>query len=247
MRPVPLDAQLSYREAIPSGPNDANMFRFLSTGAEEGAFNMAVDYAIFEKFRAGGLPPTIRFFWFVPPCVSIGRLQSPDTMYNAEYYLVRRPTGGRAVVHKDDLSYSIICKKDNPVFGGDVFKTYMKSSSLLVEAVRLLGIDAEIVKVKSGCGRSPLCFQSKSKYEIVSNGKKIIGSAQKREREFILLRGSISLNVAREKIIDKYKSVLHNKDIEYTVDTLTEQESALARLYTPMFRIDNPKICINHG
>jgi len=217
------------------------MFRLIITGPEEGAFNMAVDYAILEKFRAGDLPPTIRFFWFVPPCVSIGRLQSPDAMYNMGYYLVRRPTGGRAVVHKNDLSYSIVCKKDNSVFGGNVFKTYMKSSSILVEAARLLGIDAEIVKAKSGSGRSPLCFQSKSRYEIVSNGKKIIGSAQKREGEFVLLQGSISLDIAREKIIEKYKSVLHNKGIEYTVDTLTEQESALAHLYTPMFRIDNVK------
>ncbi|MEA3432303.1 MAG: lipoate--protein ligase family protein, partial [candidate division WOR-3 bacterium] len=225
MRPVPLDAQLSHREAIPSGPNDANMFRFLITGAEEGTFNMAVDYAILEKFRTGSVPPTIRFFWFVPPCVSIGRLQSPDTMYNAEYYLVRRPTGGRAVVHQDDLSYSIICKRDNPVFGGDVLDTYMKSSSIFVKAMRLLGIKAKIVRARSSSKRSSLCFQSKSRYEIVSNGKKIIGSAQKREKEFILLQGSISLDIAREKIIEKYRSVLHNKGIEYTVDTLTEQES----------------------
>jgi len=217
------------------------MFRFLITGAEEGAFNMAVDYAILEKFRMDSVPPTIRFFWFVPPCVSIGRLQSPDTVYNMGYYLVRRPTGGRAVVHKDDLSYSIICKRDNSVFGGDVFKTYIRSSSLLAEAVRLLGIDAEIVKAKAGCGRSSLCFQSKSKYEIVSNGKKIIGRAQKREREFILLQGSISLNVAREKIIEKYRSVLHSMDIGYKVDTLTEEERALAIIRTPMFRIDNIK------
>jgi len=215
------------------------MFRLIITGAEEGAFNMAVDYAMFEKFRAGGLPPIIRFFWFVPPCVSIGRLQSPDTVHNTGYYLVRRPTGGRAVVHKDDLSYSIICKRDNPVFGGDILKTYIKSSSILVEVARLLGIDAEIVKAKSGSAMSPLCFQSKSRYEIVSNGKKIIGSAQKREGEFVLLQGSISLDIAREKIIEKYRSVLHNKGIEYTVDTLTDQESALAHLYTPMFRIDN--------
>ncbi len=217
------------------------MFRLIITGADEGAYNMAVDYTILEKFKDGSVHPTIRFFWFAPPCVSIGRLQRADTLCDMEYYLVRRPTGGRAVVHRDDLSYSIICKRDDPVFGGNVLDTYMKSSSIFVKAMRLLGIKAEIVRARSSSRRSSLCFQSKSKYEVVSNGRKIIGSAQKREEDFILLQGSISLNVAREKIIDKYSSVLHSMGIGYKVDTLTEEERALAILRTPMFRIGNIK------
>lgn len=215
------------------------MFRLIITGAEEGAYNMAVDSAIIEKFKVDSVLPTIRFFWFDPPCVSIGRLQCPDSLCNMGYYLVRRPTGGRAVVHKDDLSYSIVCKRDNPVFGGNVLETFMKSSRLLVEAVRLLGIDAEIVRARSGSERPPLCFQSKSRYEVVSDGKKIIGSAQKREGEFILLQGSISLDLLRETIIDKYRLVLSNRGIGYAIDTLTKEEKALALHNTPMFRIDN--------
>jgi lipoate-protein ligase A len=203
------------------------VFRLIITGAEEGAYNMAVDSAIIEKFKVDSVLPTIRFFWFDPPCVSIGRLQCPDSLCNMGYYLVRRPTGGRAVVHKDDLSYSIVCKRDNPVFGGNVLETFMKSSRLLVEAVRLLGIDAEIVRARSGSERPPLCFQSKSRYEVVSDG------------EFILLQGSISLDLLRETIIDKYRLVLSNRGIGYAIDTLTKEEKALALHNTPMFRIDN--------
>ncbi|OYD17574.1 hypothetical protein CH333_00155 [candidate division WOR-3 bacterium JGI_Cruoil_03_44_89] len=217
------------------------MFRLIITGEDEGAYNMAVDSAILEKFKEGSTPPTIRFFWFAPPCVSIGRLQCPDTVDGAEYYLVRRPTGGRAVVHEDDLSYSISCKRDDSVFGGNVLQTYMRSSRILVEAVRRLEIDAEIVRTRSGGERSPLCFQSKSRYEVVSGDKKIIGSAQKREGEFVLLQGSISLDVDMEMVIDKYRSVLHDMGIGYSVDSLTEEEKTLALLHTPMFRINKIK------
>ena len=212
------------------------MFRLLLTGAGEGAYNMGIDYAILQCFKAGSVPPTIRFFWFDPPCVSIGKLQTLLTLNNMGYYLVRRPTGGRAVVHKDDLSYSIICKRDHPLLGGRVLDTYLSSSRILVNAARLLGIPAEIVQTKSGNTRADLCFQSKGRYEIVSNQRKIIGSAQKREGDFILLQGSIFLDIEKEKIISKYKLILDSMGIDYKIDSLTEKEKNLARLYAPEFR-----------
>lgn len=211
------------------------MFRLLVTGAGEGVYNMGIDYAILQCFKSNSVPPTIRFFWFDPPCISIGKLQRLETKYS-EYYLVRRPTGGRAVVHKDDLSYSIICKRDDPLFGGGVLDTYLSSSRILVKAVRLLGIPAEIVETKTGNVRTDLCFQSKGRYEIVSGQRKIIGSAQKREGDFILLQGTVFLDIEKERIIDRYKFILHNIGLRYKIDTLTEKEKNLARLYAPEFR-----------
>ncbi len=215
------------------------MYRLIISGAQEGAYNMAIDSAIFENFKISNVPPTIRFFWFEPPCISIGRIQSLSTLSKMKYSIVRRPTGGRAVVHKDDLSFSIICKRDDTVFGGNVLETYMKSSSLFVETIRLLGIQAEMIKAKSGNQRSPLCFQSKSRYEVICNGKKILGSAQRREGEFILLQGSMSLDVDREKVIGKYKKVMQDRFIEYEEGCLTEGEKSLAFINTARFKIEN--------
>ncbi len=213
------------------------MYRLIISGAQEGAYNMAVDSAIFENFKISNVPPTIRFFWFEPPCISIGRIQNPETLSNIKYYLVRRPTGGRAVIHKNDLSFSIICRIDDPVFGGNVLKTYMRSSHLLVDTLRSVGIDAEMVKAESGNLKSPLCLKSTSRYEMVSGGRKIMGNAQWREDDMILLQGSLSVKADREDVIDKYKLVLFNRGIEFSEGSLTDEEQSLALLNTPKFRI----------
>lgn len=214
------------------------MYRLINSGAQEGVYNMAVDAAIFDYFRKGYVPPTIRVFWFKPPCVSIGRIQKPEPLSRLEYYLVRRPTGGRAVVHKDDLSYSIVCRVDDPVFGGDVLKTYMRSSLLFVDALKLIGIGAELVRTKSGDLRSPLCFQSISRFEVVSNGKKVMGNAQWRDDNSVLLQGSISVKADREILIEKYKSVLRDSEIDFIEGVLTDEEKSLAHTYIPRFRIE---------
>ncbi len=212
------------------------MYRLIISGAKEGSYNMAVDTAIFSYFKKGFVPPTIRFFWFEPPCVSIGRIQKIKGLMNAKYYLVRRPTGGRAVIHKGDLSFSIICRTDDPLFGGDILQTYMRSSSMLVDTLREMGIEAGMVKAKTGDIRSPLCLQSTSRYELVSGGRKVMGNAQWREGDFILLQGSMDI-ADRESLIEKYKSVLRRRGIEFEEGNLTDEESSLALSDAPEFRI----------
>ncbi len=161
---------------------------------------MAVDEAISQAIAGGLVPPTLRFYAWAPPCVSLGRNQAVAgidmTACAARGYdVVRRPTGGRAILHTDEMTYSIVASPDHPLMQGYVLDSYLRISHGLVAGLRRLGIAAQEAPGTNRAGPdvSAACFEVPSAYEIVANGRKILGSAQARRSTSVLQHGSLPL------------------------------------------------------
>jgi lipoate-protein ligase A len=183
------------------------LWRYIDSGKNIGAYNMAVDEELLARAQAGDRVPVLRFYGWDPPAVSLGRFQKIEEAVDSEacrqrgFDIVRRITGGRAVLHRHELTYSVISRIDNPLFPPNVHGTYKVIAEGLLAGLRNLGISGEIVSrtsrhahlVEAGA-KDPACFSSPSWYEIVVNGKKIVGSAQRRLSHAFLQHGSILID-----------------------------------------------------
>ena len=165
-----------------------------------GAANMAVDEAIAEATAAGAVPPTLRFYRWNPPTVSLGRHQKladvDETQIAARGYdLVRRATGGRAILHVDELTYSVSGPIEEPRMAGGVMDAYLRFSNALLSGLSTLGLKAEKAGGRTRAGRelSAACFETPSAYEITAGGRKLMGSAQSRRKGYVLQHGSLPL------------------------------------------------------
>jgi lipoate-protein ligase A len=179
-------------------------WKLIDSGLNLGFYNMSVDEELLARAQAGENIPVLRFYGWNPPAVSLGRFQKIEDAVNAEackrhgFDIVRRITGGRAVLHHQELTYSIVSRTDNPLFPHTVLGTYKVIAQGLLAGLKNLGIHAEMVSradrlahlVKKG-SKDPACFSSPSWYEIVVNNRKIIGSAQRRLSGAFLQHGSI--------------------------------------------------------
>jgi lipoate-protein ligase A len=163
---------------------------------------MAVDEAILEAVGRAEASPTLRLYSWQPPCLSLGYAQpsaDADASRLAAYGwdLVRRPTGGRAILHTDELTYSVIGPQNEPRLKGDVLESYQRLSGALLAALHLLGLPAQAQPlaptIQNGTSKGPVCFEVPSNYEITVDGKKLIGSAQARRRAGVLQHGSLPL------------------------------------------------------
>ncbi len=176
------------------------VWRLLVSKPAQGAWNMAVDESILEHIGRGESPPTLRLYAWDPPCLSLGHAQpyaDVDLVRLRErgWDTVRRPTGGRAILHTDELTYSVTTAPDEPLMVGSVLESYSRLAAALLAAVRRLGVEAEIketVSAEQGSS-NPVCFEVPSTNEITVEGKKLIGSAQARRKEGILQHGSLPL------------------------------------------------------
>ncbi len=181
-------------------------WRLLITPPARGAWNMAVDESILEHTGRGASIPTLRLYSWEPPCLSLGHAQpfadvDVARLNERGWDVVRRPTGGRAILHTDELTYSVIASQDEPRVAGSILESYNRLAGALLQAVHALGLPVEM-KGDSGSNReapNPVCFEVPSAYEITVNGKKLIGSAQARRKECVLQHGSLPLtgNLAR--------------------------------------------------
>ena len=176
-------------------------WRLIEHPPAKGAWNMAVDEAILESVYNGASPPTLRLYAWQPACLSLGHAQ-PYSEVNIEvlnqqgWDLVRRPTGGRAILHVDELTYSVIAHQSEPRVRGGVLESYLHLSEALLEALRMLGLTPQANKNRSNHRPdepNPVCFEVPSNYEITVNGKKLIGSAQARRKEGLLQHGALPL------------------------------------------------------
>lgn len=189
-----------------------------------GDYLMGLDEALLESVIAGG-PPVVRFYTWRPATLSLGvnqplREVDPEECERRGFGLVRRLTGGRAVLHQHELTYSVIARENDPRVSGGVIESYRKISAALVEGLRSLGVDvslaapskamfrsmvaarrtgvaggelAESVEVDSSYGA--VCFDVASAYEATVGGRKLVGSAQARRGGAILQHGSILLDI----------------------------------------------------
>ena len=178
-------------------------WRLLHTPAAPGYWNMAVDEAILETVGRGEALPTLRLYAWQPPCLSLGYAQPIADVDRPRldalgWHLVRRPTGGRAILHTDELTYSVIAPPDEPRLAGGVLASYQCLAQALLLALRLLNLPVIAQEKYSSPGApqstNPVCFEVPSNYEITAHGKKLVGSAQARRREGILQHGSLPLH-----------------------------------------------------
>ena len=172
----------------------------VDTDMRTGAENMALDEAIMEAVAAGDSPPTLRFYQWAPPCLSLGKRQPLDGVDLAACRadgvdVVRRATGGWAILHTDELTYSVVLRPDDPRVSGAILDTYRTLSQGLIAGLRFLGADAEMNPVIPGGAQntSAACFEVPSAYEITLGGRKLIGSAQTRPAGKVLQHGSLPL------------------------------------------------------
>jgi lipoate-protein ligase A len=188
-------------------------WRFLSSGKQDPAYNMAVDEAILTAHSEGKVPPTVRFYGWNPPALSIGYFQKAveeinfDQLKKEGLGFVRRPTGGRAVLHDQELTYSMIVAEEYPGIPRSVTEAYRVLSEGLLLGFRKLGLDARMVQLESQEDKnkyasmgSAACFDSPSWYELVVEGRKIAGSAQTRQKQVVLQHGSILLDMDVEQL-----------------------------------------------
>lgn len=163
-----------------------------------GAMNMAVDEAVMLAVANRQAPPTIRFYRWSPPVVSLGYFQSLEkevdltACQKAGIDVVRRLTGGRAVLHQYELTYSLVATEDNDRVAGSVLASYLSISRGLLQGLAELGVGAELAEgKKQGDTASAACFDAPSWYEMVVGEKKLVGSAQTRRHGSILQHGSV--------------------------------------------------------
>lgn len=180
--------------------NMTDTWRLLITPPARGAWNMAVDEAILGSAGRGQSLPTLRLYAWNPPCISLGYAQ-PFADVDAErlnargWDVVRRATGGRAILHADELTYSAAAPLDHPLMQGTILESYQRLAKALVSGARALGIPVEMAEgaPATGAAKGSVCFEVPSAYEIVTGGKKLIGSAQARKREGVLQHGTFPL------------------------------------------------------
>ncbi len=183
------------------------MRSILESEFRDGAWNMAVDSAIVDGVAAGMQPPTLRLYGWEPFCLSLGygqRAREADllALKARGWDLVRRPTGGKAILHGDELTYSLCLPLDHPLARGDVVESYRRISIGLLRALERLSLPASAqhqgasVQLREA---GPVCFELSSHYEITVAGYKLIGSAQLRRKGVMLQHGTIPLcgDVAR--------------------------------------------------
>jgi lipoate-protein ligase A len=179
-----------------------------------GMRNMALDSAILEAVGKGIAPPTLRLYRWNPPCLSLGYSQSyqdvdQKNITELGWDIVRRPTGGRAILHTDELTYAVIGPKSDPRLKGGLLESYRRLSEALYGSLLILNLPVEIHQGKNPLAhQQPVCFENPSDFEITVNGKKIIGSAQARKKESLLQHGSLPLtgDLSRVTHVLSYKN-----------------------------------------
>jgi len=170
-------------------------WRFLDGGWTTGARQMAVDDALLTLCGRGQSMPTLRLFGFRPACLSLGRLQPAYQVPRpAGLDVVRRPTGGGAVVHRGDICYSIVLPLSHPLAAGSIRQSYQRLARGLAAGLEALGVLplAETAASRPP-GRSAWCFEAIAPHELTLAGRKLVGSAQARRGGALLQQGSIRL------------------------------------------------------
>jgi lipoate-protein ligase A len=180
---------------------NAQPWRVLFTGKQRGAFNMAVDAAILKAVEERRSPPTLRIYGWEPFCVSLGYFQKVDqeldpvALEERGWDFVLRPTGGRAVLHAEEITYSLIARRDEADWCGTLKDSFDRISRAW--AVALGDFNLDLSK-----GRPVGATASTSRSELAHGERKVVGSAQRRTRDAFLQHGSIPLTSQHERLME---------------------------------------------
>jgi lipoate-protein ligase A len=170
-------------------------WRLLLTGFNTAFMNMAVDKAILVAHSKGRAPPTVRFYGWLPAAISIGYFQSLVDEVNLDACkelgidYVRRITGGGAVFHKDELTYSIVVTESHPEIPKNILRSYGRICGAVMKGLQQLGIQSNYVPIN----------------DIISGGQKISGNAQTRKMGTVLQHGTILMDVDVEMMFSLLK------------------------------------------
>jgi lipoate-protein ligase A len=186
---------------------DDRTLHVILDGPHTGAVNMARDERLLDHWRPGR-PPVLRLYRWQPYAVSYGfhqRLEDFDheAIDRLGFELAKRPTGGRAILHAEELTYSVVGASPSPLFGDSLHTCYMRINEALVAFLRELGCEVEI---SGGEDRSEMkqavCFKSAGQHEIRVRGRKLVGSAQRRTEGRFLQHGSILVGPAHADLLE---------------------------------------------
>ncbi|RDI41175.1 lipoate--protein ligase family protein [Falsibacillus pallidus] len=194
------------------------IWRFIDSGNCSPSFNMALDEALLDWHSEGKIPPTIRFYGWDPATLSVGYFQKVEKEINMDAVrenklgFVRRPTGGRGVLHDQELTYSVIVSEEHPEMPKTVTEAYRVISEGILKGFHELGLEAYFAVPRTEDERSSLknprsavCFDAPSWYELVVEGRKVAGSAQTRQKGVILQHGSILLDLDEDLLFSLFK------------------------------------------
>jgi lipoate-protein ligase A len=210
-----------------------NAYRFLDTGAQDAALNMAIDEAVLLCHLQGQVPPTLRVFSWTQPSISLGRFQQVEREINHArcqqqgVALVRRPTGGRAVYHRDEFTYSFVSSRARGIPAG-VVAAYAYLAQGLIAALDRLGIQAELSAGRTSKQPSAACFASSTQADLTSGGLKLVGSAQVWKEEALLQQGSLPMD---DRSAEFY-ALLHFPDESARTEALLRYQAMTTPLHT---------------
>ncbi len=217
-------------------------WRLIQTTPTSGAWNMALDESLLHHVSQKISPPTLRFYSWSIPTLSLGYSQpwadvDMDRLYQLGWDLVRRPTGGRAILHADEFTYSVTAPVDEPAVSGSLLESYHRLSTALQRGLKKLGVvtaaDEKYTPSGQAPDQNPVCFRVPSNFEITWKKKKMIGSAQARKSGGVLQHGSLPLfgDLTRITQVLKYDSEEERKlsatgllDRAVTLKEVTGQE-----------------------
>lgn len=217
-------------------------WRVLDTGWQDGATNMAIDEALMAGVASGKSPPTLRFYGWDPPCLSLGYAQhwtvvDADACARQGWDVVRRPTGGRAILHIDELTYSVCVPENEPRVQGGLLASYRRLSDALAAGLEGLGLSLARAQPQGANGSDdagPACFDRPSNFEITVGGRKLVGSAQARKKGVVLQHGTLPLygDVTRIALALAGDQARRANIQSRLVDSATTLEASLGRRVT---------------
>ena len=216
--------------------NGDNGYNLIFSGGERGAVNMAEDLHILNRYRHLDdftARPTLRLYFFSPPALSLGFFQNKldgeliRRAVSHGYDIVRRPTGGRAVLHLNEITYSVAASYKNGIFAGRLMETYKIISDFLYNFFLKIGLNpdtraqnvvnsnsAENVSNTENNNKNFNCFLKAHSYEITFSGKKICGNSQRRNDAAFLQHGSIYIDYNPEEHCELFENNYGNNENE---------------------------------
>ena len=230
--------------------NGDNGYNLIFSGGARGAVNMAEDLHILNRYRHLDdftVRPTLRLYFFSPPALSLGFFQNKldgELIKRAKsqgYDIVRRPTGGRAVLHLNEITYSVAASYKSGIFSGRLMETYKIISDFLYNFFLKIGLnpDSRVQNVVNSNSSENVgnaennnknfnCFLKAHSYEITFSGKKICGNSQRRNDTAFLQHGSIYINYNPEEHCELFENNCgNNNNEEVNIDKTDEDKNEL--------------------
>ncbi|MCK5237240.1 MAG: lipoate--protein ligase family protein [Deltaproteobacteria bacterium] len=175
-------------------------WRLIIDGPESGTFNMAADESLLSVVSKAQEKPTLRLYSWREPSITIGYSQDASFFNGSEVPVIRRLTGGRAVLHFDELTYSITCPAGTSLFDQGIHDVYRLVGKCLKGALDSAGLECYPARSQQSAGgnKKASCFHAPNRYELLCDGKKVTGSAQRRFKDSFIQHGSVMLSVNEE-------------------------------------------------